>query len=83
MFVYVIRSMGGSKIWDSTTSVVLEIRKISRSIPISFAKCTHFQCNKSGVYPKLSQLYPCYSILISYSLTFVGVSMYAMYKLHY
>ena len=33
------------------------------------------------IYPKFSLLYPCYSMLIPYSLTFVGVSMYAMYKI--
>ena len=43
------------------------------------SQTTYFQCNKSCVYIKFSLLYPCYSILIPYSLTFVGVSMYAIY----
>ena len=79
LLVYVIACVA-VKFGINTTSVVLEMWKISRGKP---SEITHFQYNKSGIYPKFSLLYPCYSMLIPYSLTFVGVSMYAMYKLHY
>ena len=66
------------KVGINTMSVVLEMGQISQVKP---SEIIHFQYNKSGIYPKFSLLYPCYSLLIPYSLTFVGVSMYAMYKL--
>ena len=34
------------------------------------------QAVKSGIYPKFSLPYPCYFMLIPYSPTFIGVSMY-------
>ena len=35
------------------------------------SEITHFQYNESGIYPKFSLLYPCYSFLIPYLLTFI------------
>ena len=61
----------------NTTSVVLEMGQISQG---EASEITHFQYNKSGIYPNFLLLYPCYSMLIPYSLTFVGVSMYALLK---
>ena len=63
--------MGSSEIWDNYRECC---------IGNFTGEITHFQCNKSGIYPKFSLLYPCYSMLIPYSLTFVSVSMYVMYK---
>ena len=47
----------------NTTSVVLEMEQISRG---EASEITHFQYNKSGIYPKFSLLYPCYSMFIDY-----------------
>ena len=37
----------------------------------TLSEITHFQYNKSGIYPKFSLLYPCYSMLIPYLLLLV------------
>ena len=55
--------------------MVMEMKQVSKG------ETTHFQNNKSGIYPKFLLLYPCYSVLIPYSLTFAGASMYAIF--HY
>ena len=74
--ISICNSMGSSEIWDKYHErAVLEMGQISRGV----SNITRVVC----IYPKFSLLYPCYSMLIPYSLTFVGVSMYKMYKLCY
>ena len=75
--------MGSSEIWD-------KYHKCCIGNGENFTRhSTHFQYNKSDTY--LSQIFTAmythaiYSMLLPYSLTFVGVSMYVimMYKLRY
>ena len=47
------------------------------------SEITYFQRNKSDIYSKFSLLYPCYSMLLPYTLTFISVFMYLMYKMRY
>ena len=80
LLVYVIAWVA-VKFGINTTSVLYW--KWDKFDEVKPSEITHFQYNKSGIYPKFSLLYPCYSMLIPYLLTFDGVSMYAMYKLRY
>ena len=61
--ICICNSMGSSEIWDKYHECCIGngINFTRRS------EITHFQYNKSGIYPKFSLLYPCYSMLISYS----------------
>ena len=47
------------------TSVVLEAEKFHKA---RLSEISHFQYNESGIDPKFSQLYSCYSMLIQCSL---------------
>ena len=65
----------------NTKSVVMEMGKFHE------AKLSEITRNKSGgIYPKFSLLYPCYSMLIPYSLiflVFLCMRFVTMYKLCY
>ena len=75
--------MGSSEIWDKYHEYYFGNGTKFHKAKLS--EITHFQYNNSGIYPKFSLLYPCYSMLIPYSLTFDGVftyvRTYVMYKL--
>ena len=78
MYNYVIAWVA-VKLGINTTSVALEMRKF---VEAKLSQITYFQYNKSG--PN----FHCYTHATVFHvntilLTFVGVSMYAMYKLRY
>ena len=75
IYVYVI-ALVAVKFGINTMSVMYVYWKWGKFHETNPSEITHFRYNKSGIYPKFSLQYPCYSILIPYSLTFVGVSMY-------
>ena len=73
-------SMGSSEIWDKYHECCIgNGDKFHEAKP---SEIYHFQYNKSGIYPKISLLYPCYSQLIPYSLHIrmlcISVAMYAI-----
>ena len=58
--------MGSSEIWDKYHECCIgNGDKFHEAKP---SEIYHFQYNKSGIYPKISLLYSCYSQLIPYSL---------------